>query len=195
MTTSVDTNAMEVHQLEGLSVALELLDLFKGNLQEVSMLAGGGCGGSPEDALAALAHCGGREVVVTCGAGGAHFSSSATGKTGRVPACEVRVQDSTGAGDACCAGLLAAWVLGASLQEAVGVGCATGAVNCLAVGGSAVPVSLAVVREALQAKGQAAAVEHACPAVARQGGGRDDALDQLIMMCSSSFEEHNNDKG
>jgi sugar/nucleoside kinase (ribokinase family) len=56
------------------------------------------------------------EVIMTCGADGA-VQVSRDGATIRQPAIEVQVLDSTGAGDAFCAGVLAARSQGGQVEE------------------------------------------------------------------------------
>ena len=78
--------------------------------------------GEADPARAALALAGGaREVVVTLGAGGALWTGGA--RLVRAPAEAVEVVDTTGAGDAFAAGLLAARADGAEPQEALAAGC------------------------------------------------------------------------
>jgi sugar/nucleoside kinase (ribokinase family) len=74
-------------------------------------------------ALALTAHA--REVVVKLGAGGAHWTDGTA--SAHVPARPVAHADSTGAGDAFAAGLLAARVAGADPEEALRAGCALAA--------------------------------------------------------------------
>jgi sugar/nucleoside kinase (ribokinase family) len=64
-------------------------------------------------------------VVVTRGASGACWVDRDGVRS--VPAPSVDVVDSTGAGDAFNAGLLAAWLTGAGSQAALRAGCAAGA--------------------------------------------------------------------
>lgn len=72
----------------------------------------------------------GLDVVVTMGSQGAVYVSGPT--VGYVPAPEVEVVDTTGAGDAFCGGLVAALARGAALEAAVRSAVASGAA---AVGG------------------------------------------------------------
>ena len=67
----------------------------------------------------------GREVVVTLGAEGALWTDGRT--VARVPAWLVAEADTTGAGDAFAAGLLAARLAGAGPREALDAGCALAA--------------------------------------------------------------------
>ena len=74
-------------------------------------------------AHALMAHA--REVVVKLGAAGALWTDGAT--TAHAAALDVPVTDSTGAGDAFAAGLLAARLAGAAPAEALAAGCALAA--------------------------------------------------------------------
>lgn len=69
-------------------------------------------------------------VILKLGAEGALYAD-AEGRRARVPATPARVVDTTGAGDALCAGFLAAWLAGAEPAEALrrGVGIAAHAVG------------------------------------------------------------------
>lgn len=156
LTVSLDVNGHEAEHVQGLSAVLPAMDLFKGTEAEVAAVAAC-CGG--EEALEALvaasedaapAAAAGLTVVTTAGGEGASFRSP--GGSGRAVSCEVEVQDTTGAGDACCAGLLSAWVAaGREWSEALEFGCATGAVNCTRLGGCSTPVTVKEV-EALLGK-------------------------------------------
>jgi sugar/nucleoside kinase (ribokinase family) len=69
-------------------------------------------------------------VVLKLGAEGALYADT-EGRRSRVPAAPARVKDTTGAGDALCAGFLSAWLAGAAPEEALqrGVGLAACAVE------------------------------------------------------------------
>jgi sugar/nucleoside kinase (ribokinase family) len=64
-------------------------------------------------------------IVLKLGAEGAVYAN-AEGRRSLVPAAQARVTDTTGAGDALCAGFLSAWLAGAASEEALqrGVGLA-----------------------------------------------------------------------
>ncbi len=72
------------------------------------------------------------EFVVTFGAGGA--AAVQVGRSRHVPAFEVPVVDTTGAGDAFCAGLAVALAEGTSIEEALRFASAAGAVACTRAG-------------------------------------------------------------
>ncbi len=86
---------------------------------------------TPEDALRAadrLRALGAEAAVVTLGERGAALSAS--GIRRYRPACEIAAVDSTGAGDAFCAGLVDARCRGAGWSEALDFACACGALAC-----------------------------------------------------------------
>jgi sugar/nucleoside kinase (ribokinase family) len=83
-------------------------DLCFPNLEEGALLAGKG---EPDPvARVLLDHY--HAVVLKLGAGGALYAG-ASGERVRLPAAQARATDTTGAGDALCAGFLAAWLSGA----------------------------------------------------------------------------------
>ena len=107
-----------------LSPVLPLLDLFMPSLDEASALAGG------EKSLPALADFfaahGAKHVVIKCGGDGAYIAEA--GKERYLsPAYPVETPaDTTGAGDAFCAGFLAALSMGRRFEEASRLGNAAG---------------------------------------------------------------------
>jgi ribokinase len=92
-------------------------DLVRANRDELLALTGGA---DPAGLLGLAA-----EVVVTLGAGGALWTDGRL--TERVPAEPAEVVDTTGAGDAFVAGVLAARAAGASPREFLAAGCAAAA--------------------------------------------------------------------
>ena len=100
-----------------------------------------------EEAITALSGLGVRNVVLTCGPGGAVVSSG--GVVDRVPAVQAaRVVDQTGAGD-CLTGTLAARIaLGDSLVDAVRLGVAAASLSVQGQGGTGFVPSLAQSRTA-----------------------------------------------
>jgi sugar/nucleoside kinase (ribokinase family) len=96
------------------------IDLLLPNSAELAALTG-----SPEPASAAALLDVAGAVVVTAGSAGAHWVDRDGVRTVRSPA--VDVIDATGAGDAFDAGLLAAWLAGATPEAALRAGCAAGA--------------------------------------------------------------------
>ena len=128
MTFSVDPSSVSLLQAVGpgrFLASTRGADLCFPNLEEGALLA------SIEDperiAEGLLSHYSG--VVLKLGPGGALYAG-ADGGWERVPAAPARVVDTTGAGDALCAGFLSAKLSGASPAEALrrGVGLATEAV-------------------------------------------------------------------
>jgi ribokinase len=90
---------------------------------------------TPEDALRAaerLRSLGPEVVVITLGEQGA--AASGPGIRRVAPGCRVEAVDSTGAGDAFCAGLVAARCRGAGWSEALDFACACGALACRGAG-------------------------------------------------------------
>jgi ribokinase len=119
---SVDpSSAAPLARTAGFLERLGGLALLLPNRAEAAVLAGTG---NPEAAARALtAHA--REVVVTLGAEGALWTDGDA--VARAPAVPVEAVDTTGAGDAFAAGLLAARRRGAGPEEALGAGCALAA--------------------------------------------------------------------
>ena len=106
---------------------LEKLDPLVVNEHEAAFLLGGGVEGV-EGALSAapeLLSLGPRSAVITVGAAGAAFADGES--SGHVPAPEVDVVDTTGAGDAFVGALAARLARDASLEEAVAYAVRAGA--------------------------------------------------------------------
>jgi sugar/nucleoside kinase (ribokinase family) len=117
MTVSVDPSSSALLSAEFLDWA-DGADLLLPNASEAHALTGAS---DPERAARALAERFG-EVVVTLGPGGALWTDGdAVLRAAAAPVSEV--VDSTGAGDAFAAGLLAARVAGMSTAEALAAGC------------------------------------------------------------------------
>ena len=124
MTTSVDPSSTTLLEALGPEEFLGWtrgVDLAFPNRDEGAVLVGT----TDEDRIVEtlLHHYG--EVVLKLGAEGAMYGS-AKGARIRVPASTTRAVDTTGAGDAVCAGFLRAWLGGAGAEEALrgGVGLA-----------------------------------------------------------------------
>jgi sugar/nucleoside kinase (ribokinase family) len=128
MTFSVDPSSVPLLRAVGPGRFLELTrgaDLCFPNREEGALLAGTE---DPERiAEVLLSHYSG--VILKLGPEGALYAG-ADGERERVPAAPVRVADTTGAGDALCAGFLSARLSGVSPAEALrrGVGLATEAI-------------------------------------------------------------------
>jgi sugar/nucleoside kinase (ribokinase family) len=117
MTVSVDPSAVPMLEDVGTERFLRWTsgaDLCLPNLEEGALLAGTE---DPERiAETLLAYY--SAVVLKLGADGALYAD-ARGERTRVPASRARVADTTGAGDALCAGFLAAWLDGMPPAEAL----------------------------------------------------------------------------
>jgi sugar/nucleoside kinase (ribokinase family) len=117
MTVSVDPSSVPLLRGIGAGRFLELTrgaDLCFPNLEEGALLAR--AEGSERIAEGLLSHY--SDVVLKLGPEGALYAG-ADGERARVPAAPVRVVDTTGAGDALCAGFLSARLSGASSAEAL----------------------------------------------------------------------------
>ncbi len=115
MSVSVDPSSVPLLRAVGPDRFLEWTrgaDLCFPNLEEGSLLAGVGDPDRVADRL--LDHYPG--VVLKLGAEGALYAG---GERVRLPAEPARVMDTTGAGDALCAGFLAAWLSGDPAGEAL----------------------------------------------------------------------------
>jgi sugar/nucleoside kinase (ribokinase family) len=106
------------------------IDYFLPNRKEAEYLTGKG---HPEEVLAGLEHLGFSHVVVKLGADGAAIHIE--GKMLRVPSPDVRVVDTTGAGDAFDAGLIDAILDGADAFEMLRRASACGALSTRMAGG------------------------------------------------------------
>jgi ribokinase len=114
LTVSVDPSSWAL-----LAPGLRLpADLLLPNTHEAAVLTG-------EDDPVRAARALGGEVVIKLGAAGALWTDGA--RVVRVPAARATVVDTTGAGDAFAAGLLAARLAGAEPRDALEAGCRTAA--------------------------------------------------------------------
>jgi sugar/nucleoside kinase (ribokinase family) len=119
MTVSVDPASAAPLAGAGVEAVLGWLaeaDLLLPNRDEAQVLTGEADPGAA--ALALAARTGAREVVVTCGAEGAVWTDGS--RVVRAPAAPASVVDTTGAGDAFAAGLLAARREGLGPEAALG---------------------------------------------------------------------------
>jgi sugar/nucleoside kinase (ribokinase family) len=129
MTVSVDPSAVPMLEDVGPERFLAWtrdVDLCFPNLEEGSLLTG--TEESDQIVEQLLDHY--PAVVLKLGAEGALYAD-AEGRRSRVPAAQARATDTTGAGDALCAGFLVAWLAGAAPEVALrrGVGLAARAVE------------------------------------------------------------------
>jgi sugar/nucleoside kinase (ribokinase family) len=136
LTTSLDSG----HDPEGawrggLEEALEEADLFFPNQEEVLAISG------REDLQEALRSFRSTRAVAKLGPSGAAVLDG--GSMVRVPAPEVEVVDTTGAGDSFDAGFLHAWVRKRPLVECLRHGVAAGSLSTRALGGTGAQPTLA----------------------------------------------------
>jgi glucosamine--fructose-6-phosphate aminotransferase (isomerizing) len=96
------------------------VDLFEPSLEELRDLTGTM---TPRDGLAALAAAGRTRAVVMAGHDGAYVLQD--GGVTHVPAAQVEVADTTGAGDSFCGGVAAGLARGLSTEDAVALGVTT----------------------------------------------------------------------
>jgi sugar/nucleoside kinase (ribokinase family) len=129
LTTSVDPQAADmIADPSGFLDLLRGVDLFLPNATELAVLTGSD---DPASARALLDVVG--AVAVTSGASGAAWVGP-NGVLEAVPAEPAACVDSTGAGDAFDAGLIAAWLTGAGPAEALRAGAHAGALATTTVG-------------------------------------------------------------
>ncbi|MGE5227997.1 MAG: carbohydrate kinase family protein, partial [Planctomycetaceae bacterium] len=128
--TSVDPNWDPSETWDhGLLTLLERTDVFVPNLIEATRIA------RTSDVEAAAVQLASRARIVAVKAGEDGAIAAAGEDVVRVPASRGPVLDTTGAGDAFDAGFLAAWLDGASLERALALANACGALSTRAVGG------------------------------------------------------------
>jgi sugar/nucleoside kinase (ribokinase family) len=105
------------------------------NLDEAAVLAGAEAGRRADPVtMAAVLTRYYRAVVVKLGAGGA-LAAAEGAEPERIAARSAVVRDTTGAGDAFCAGFLAAWLTGSPMTAAVRAGAEAAAVAVAGLGG------------------------------------------------------------
>ncbi|HEY8373270.1 MAG TPA: sugar kinase [Pseudonocardiaceae bacterium] len=129
LTTSVDPQAASLlrEDTDGFLEAVRGVDLLLPNADELAVLTGSSDPVSAEKLLDVAG-----AVAVTAGADGASWVDQSG--TVSVPAPPAKCVDSTGAGDAFDAGLLAAWLRGASPREALLTGVELGTTAVQQVG-------------------------------------------------------------
>ena len=133
LTTSVDAASAAPLRAVGPAAFLSWVrgvDLLLANGDEAAALVAAAPGADQACALTATA----RYAVVKLGAAGAVLAGRDTPPVS-LPAAEVRALDTTGAGDAFAAGLLAAWVRGADQATALAAGIRYGAEAVTVTGG------------------------------------------------------------
>ena len=85
-----------------------------------------------EDAAEAFFDAGAKNIVIKLGARGAY--AHCRDYSGYVPAFQITARDTTGAGDAFCAGFIHSLLSGAGTEAALSFACACGAYNSLSLG-------------------------------------------------------------
>jgi sugar/nucleoside kinase (ribokinase family) len=129
LTTSLDTGHDPKGEWRGgLAEALEEADLFFPNQEEIRAISG------RDDLEEALRSFGSTRVVAKLGPSGAAVLDG--GSLVRVPAPDVQVVDTTGAGDSFDAGFLHAWIRERPLEECLRYGAAAGSLSTRALGGT-----------------------------------------------------------
>ena len=125
----------------GLGEALEEADLFFPNQEEIRAISG------RADLKDALQSFGPNRVVAKLGPEGAAILDG--GSMVRVPAPEVQIVDTTGAGDSFDAGFLHAWLRARPLEECLRYGVAAGSLSTRALGGTKAQPTLAELEQFL----------------------------------------------
>jgi len=130
--TSLDV-AWDAHGrwMSALAPCLRYVDVLFGNLDELACVTGRA---DPAEIAAELRALGAGTVVVKLGEAGAYVDDGTW--RGRVPAFSVDVVDTTGAGDAFCAGFLTGYLAGWEAARSTRLGNAVGAMCVTAMGGS-----------------------------------------------------------
>ena len=144
--TSLDTAwDLSGRWLKTLKPCLPFLDYFMPSEREVKMLLGHT---NPAKAARIFKKMGAKNVVVKLGEKGSYLLSE-LGDEIRVPAFKAKVVDTTGAGDAFCAGFIKGLSAGTDLKEALRWGNACGAAAVTALGATAGVKSSAQLRKYL----------------------------------------------
>ncbi len=126
--------------------ALPHLDIFMTSLEEARHYTGQE---TPEAIAVFLRGYGVEQVLVKLGAEGVYYASEAA--SGLVPAHKVRVVDTTGAGDAACAGFLYGYNQGWDIERCARLANAVGALTVQAMGGAGGVRSLEQALELMEA--------------------------------------------
>ncbi len=116
-------------KLEDLRDSLPLVDYITPNEDEARYYSGKD---EPEEMADVFLEYGVKNVVIKLGAAGCYFKNAETAI--RLPACDVRAVDATGAGDNFAAGLASEILRGAAAPEALSFANACGAICASAVG-------------------------------------------------------------
>ncbi len=134
LTTSLDTAwDLSGRWLKTLKPCLPYLGYFMPSEREVKMMLGHT---NPAKAAKTFQKMGAKNVVLKLGEKGSYMLAE-SGEEIRVPAFKTKVVDTTGAGDAFCAGFIKGLSMGSDLKEALRLGNAAGAAAVTALGATA----------------------------------------------------------
>jgi sugar/nucleoside kinase (ribokinase family) len=148
VTVSLDTNWDPAERWDGgLQAALDAVDVFLPNEQEATAIAGVSDVGPALETLAERIPT----VVVKLGPAGAVGRAEA--ETARDPGFPMDVVDTTGAGDSFNAGFLYGYLNGRTLEDALALGCACGALSTRMAGGTDAQPTLAEADALIQERG------------------------------------------
>lgn len=100
------------------------------------------------DAAKAFMDAGAKNVVIKLGRRGAY--ACCEGFTGYVPAFDIEAKDTTGSGDAFCAGMIHSLLGGNNAEEALTFACACGAFNALYFGAACAPINSEAIRRFIE---------------------------------------------
>ena len=131
--------------LAGLKSFLPFIDWFLPSERDSLYLTGGLC---CEDAAQAFQDAGADNVVIKLGSRGAY--ARCREYTGYVPAYIVDARDTTGSGDAFCAGLIHSLLDGRRAEPALDFACACGAFNTLYRGAATAPFSETAIKQFME---------------------------------------------
>jgi sugar/nucleoside kinase (ribokinase family) len=131
--TKMDRTGKGLKLLEGI---LPHLDYFLPSIAEVEGLTGIT---DPDKNADIFLGMGAKNVVIKLGERGVY--AHCDGFAGYIPAYQIKAVDTTGSGDAFCAGLIHSLLDGAGSREALEFACACGAFGALHLGASAAPFS------------------------------------------------------
>ncbi len=132
-------------KLLGLKALLPYIDWFMPSEADSRYLTGGlEC----EEAARVFLEMGARNVVIKLGERGAY--AHAEGFTGYVDAFAINAVDTTGSGDAFCAGLIHSLLRGQGAEEALSFACACGAYNALFMGAAAAALSQSAIEDFIE---------------------------------------------
>jgi sugar/nucleoside kinase (ribokinase family) len=131
--TTADFLGVHGEDVQGLLAAvLPHVDILMPNESEARIATGAS---SAAEAAEVLHGWGARSVIVKCGPDGCVICDEAGVRS--LPAHRAPVIDTTGCGDAFCAGVIVAVLAGWSVDAAAALGCATGALNLRGLGSDA----------------------------------------------------------